>query len=301
MPIPCPPGTYQGSTAQTSCSVCSNGYYTNIKGASACYQLPTGHHSINSKSASAPCPVGTYPDTSDYDTCITCTAGYLCGIIDSSAAPASATCPLGYFCPADAGLSAVVMHPCPPGKYGTSEGASTEAAGCTSCAAGKYCPGGTHLPITCPVNAYCPAGAAAPTICGSGTYNKKQGESASSACVACSSALYCAQDGTGLPCSSVNCPSNSPTSVSCPAGQYMPIHKIDDTATATTGDCEACPKGHYCVAGTIEPVPCPIGTYRSTTGGTALTGCSNCPAGKACPFIGIVDAALAVACDYGHY
>ena len=53
------------------------------------------------------------------------------------------------------------MHPCPPGKYGTSEEASTESVGYTSFSAGKYCPRETHLPITCLVNAYFPAGASA--------------------------------------------------------------------------------------------------------------------------------------------
>ena len=32
-----------------------------------------------------------------------------------------------------------------------------------------------------------------------------------------------------------------------------------------------------------------------------MSGCTNCLAEKACQFIGVVDAALAVACDYDHY
>jgi hypothetical protein len=81
----------------------------------------------------------------------------------------------------------------------------------------------------------------------------------------------------------------------------MPIHKITDVIIASGASCEACPKGHYCLAGTIEPTPCPVGTYRGVTSALALSDCTACPAGKACPFVGIVDANGASACAYGHY
>ena len=36
-------------------------------------------------------------------------------------------------------------------------------------------------------------------------------------------------------------------------------------------------------------------------GGALVTDCTDCPAGKACPFTGITDVNSAVSCDYGHY
>lgn len=208
-PTPCMPGYYQSSTAQTSCTACSDNSYSNIKGATSCLTLPTGHYSGSSHAVSIPCPVGTYP-TANYQSCRACTAGYWWGIGEGSATPSYALCPIGFYCPLNSGSTAVVLKPCPAGYYGTSEGAATQAAGCTSCTAGKYCPGGAHEPITCPVNAYCAAGSSSPTVCSSGTYNKYLGQSSSGACIACASALYCAQDATGLACSSVDWPNNSP-------------------------------------------------------------------------------------------
>lgn len=43
-----------------------------------------------------------------------------------------------------------------------------------------------------------------------------------------------------------------------------------------------CDPGYYCPAGSSEKIPCPVGTYKSATGGDALTDCITCDPGKPC-------------------
>lgn len=41
-----------------------------------------------------------------------------------------------------------------------------------------------------------------------------------------------------------------------------------------------CPAGHYCVAGSSVPTPCPSGFYQNKTGGKSKDDCKPCPVGK---------------------
>lgn len=53
------------------------------------------------------------------------------------------------------------------------------------------------------------------------------------------------------------CPRNTTVQIPCPAGRY------GKTAGLTSAECTAiCPIGHYCVAGSVEPVKCPSGSNR---------------------------------------
>ena len=218
-PIPWSPGKYQSSTGQTACISWSNGYYSNVPGSVTWNSIPSGHYSLSLHGAAIPCPKGTYP-TADGTGWQACTAGYLCGIGESSAAPSYALCPVGYYCPVVSG--AVVLTPWSAGKYGTSEGAATEAAGWTDWSAGFYWPGGTALPISWPEGAYWAAIASTPTLWGPGKYNKFKGKSSSTDCVSCVGGQLCPA-GSTFP---IDCPSGSfwsigATSASqCNAGTY---------------------------------------------------------------------------------
>lgn len=44
---------------------------------------------------------------------------------------------------------------------------------------------------------------------------------------------------------------------------YGTVRKCVEGAASGTGT--QCPAGHYCPTGSIVPVPCPIGTYRSAS------------------------------------
>lgn len=225
----------------------------------------------------------------------------LCGIGEANAAPAHAKCPLGYYCEVESG--AVVQKPCSAGKYGTAEGAATEAAGCTDCDPGYYCPGGPASPISCPAGAYCAGALALPTLCPDGTYNKLKLQSALAACLACQDGELC-PEGSSWP---LDCPSGSHcatgaiTATGCNAGTYLPLNNNPDARAGSQAACQACPIGHYCLQGSSNPTPCPSGTYSDSLSGVDDTVCQNCPAGTACPFQGTSDVNSALPCDYGHY
>ena len=43
-----------------------------------------------------------------------------------------------------------------------------------------------------------------------------------------------------------------------------------------------CPPGKYCPSGTVVPVSCPKYTYKTSWGGSNISSCLPCPAGKEC-------------------
>jgi hypothetical protein len=61
--------------------------------------------------------------------------------------------------------------------------------------------------------------------------------------------------------------------------------------------------GHYCESGTKEETPCPVGTYRSSTGGsdssTGATGCTECTEEYICASLGLTSAGSN--CPAGFY
>ena len=106
----------------------------------------------------------------------------------------------------------------------------------------------------------------------------------------------------------------NPTDNPCPAGTYSGSYYA-----TTPYDCLPCPRGYGCVAHstpqsivaalcqagyycprgskTITEVPCPAGTYRSTTKGKKIEDCYPCPNGKFC-----VSASISTAtCPAGYY
>ena len=60
----------------------------------------------------------------------------------------------------------------------------------------------------------------------------------------------------------------------CPAGYSC-------AAPATTIP-ELCPRGHFCVEGTITPMACSAGTFSNATGATDEDSCKACPRGSYC-------------------
>ena len=64
----------------------------------------------------------------------------------------------------------------------------------------------------------------------------------------------------------------------CAAGYYCNERATSATPTdGTTGN--ICPYGHYCPAGTSDPIPCPLGQYLDLKGQDALSDCKACPTG----------------------
>lgn len=163
---------------------------------------------------------------------------------------------------------------CDPGSYCSSAGLTAVSGTCT---AGYYCTlqsttatpsSATSTGGPCTVGHYCPAGATVEIPCPPKKY--------------CSTALLTAPTGP------------------CLAGYYCvgSATRNNPTNLASHGG-NVCPAGYYCPEGTSSPNPCPPGTYRSTTGGTALASCTDCPPGKYCQAFG--GTAVTGNCEGGYY
>ena len=63
--------------------------------------------------------------------------------------------------------------------------------------------------------------------------------------------------------------------------QPCPLGWFSRTIQEQFAYCSLCPVGHYCDSAiSSDRIPCPLGTYHSLTGQSALSSCQICPAGK---------------------
>ena len=216
------------------------------------------------------------PEGTQYDettgTIRTCPAGFVCRRNENT----PIVCPAGFYCPA--GTTGSPLQ-CPNGTFSTVGAQSI--AGCISTAPpGFYSIDGVQT--ICPAGMYCPSSTTAPVACPKGTYNEKKGKYLQSDCIACPAGTYC--DRTGL---------TYPTP--CPAGKTSATVGAQVSTT-----CKSCSPGTYCPSISSGVLPCPTGTYSSTsnavkctpcdpgtylpgTGKSNLTTAINCPAGSYCP------------------
>lgn len=101
--------------------------------------------------------------------------------------------------------------------------------------------------------------------------------------------MYCSSEGLSWPAGT------------CSAGYYC---KTKSTLQApetedANGNFGPCPVGHYCPAGTAEPIKCPPGTYNALTKKSLLSQCLTCSAGTYCPESGRSTDGLD--CSAGYY
>ena len=71
----------------------------------------------------------------------------------------------------------------------------------------------------------------------------------------------------------------------------------DDTASQEGSRCSA---GHFCLQGTTQQEPCPVGSYFPNTGLTEKSDCLNCTAGFYCDTEGL-NQTSAKQCKKGYY
>ncbi|KAK1786529.1 hypothetical protein P4O66_017651 [Electrophorus voltai] len=337
-PSVCPSGTYQSRPSQPSCQTCPPGFYC-PDGASTPMPCPAGTLSqvagLLAKQDCTPCAPGFYCNasalTSPSGPCIAghfclsgatepspvsqvygdiCPSGHYCP--ESSSAPLP--CPVGHFLPDKGASSIALCLPCLPGRYCPTLGSSQPSGFCT---AGHYCTGGSEtaaphakpsqrvcfrdtIPEFCDLipesghSAYCPA-RPAPTpgsnadcgrrvmcagfrgdICPTGFYCPV----GSSLPQLCDAGSHCNQTGLQTP------------AALCPAGFYCPKGSWSPFTTP-------CPVGHYCPRGTTLPLPCLLGTLKSTAGGGSIEHCSVCPSGYFCDQRGLTEPSGL--CSKGYY
>ena len=241
------------------CIICPNGFKCDQGFPERC---ALGQHSFNGE-------------------CRDCTSGKYCPIGASS----ELSCPVGYFCPA---LSYKPTR-CPAGRFGTQID-RVDFTQCDLCGPGYFCDGVRK--VICPRGHYCDNSAELPKKCPAGSYNTELGNSASS-CTGCPAGYYCPTGQSFYPdlCpAGYYCPLASDRQV-CPAGTYS-----EREGNSVVSDCQNCPKGHFCPAGSSSPYPCPAGTYQPNE---RQPNCADCPTGKSCSTISLVEPDLL--CDQGHF
>ncbi|KPP71460.1 SCO-spondin-like [Scleropages formosus] len=320
-PRPCPPGAFlgkYGAKSEVECDPCTPGFYCPEWGQGSAdlkcpegwycpagsgssqqldYQCDPGHACPSGSILPSPCPSGSYQPLPAQPTCSTCPPGHYCSLGATDPTPVSQSfgdlCPPGHFCPH--GSSAPV--PCPAGTYLSDSGAPSWTH-CLPCPPGFYCSSsGSTLPSgLCSPGYYCAGGASSATPLARTshtgylqdvTLSSRGTEHALRAWVhnetvlgfycprgsaqpqPCDRGLYCDRVGLFTPAGS------------CAAGYFCPRGSTDPQASL-------CPAGHYCPLGTSNPIPCPLGTLRSSPGGSAEDDCLACPPGHFCAQMGLL-------------
>lgn len=264
------------------------------------HSCPRGHFCVEGSAAPLGCPDGSYQDKLQQSTCKTCEAGFFC----HTNATLPRLCPASKYCPAGTtypltcpngtySTSTGLLHvsqclPCPPGFF------CQLGSIVRNCSAGYVCRFGNALPSPpfdarvnvqggeCPPGFYCPSGTSVPLPCLNGTFNPFTRGDQPLSCGPCPAGYQCeAGNPVPFPCSpGYYCPlqrdpqpcrtgtynprsfsTNSSACIACPPGFFCPISGLPDFRSFN------CPLGHFCPVGSIQPLPCPSGTFRNTTNG----------------------------------
>ncbi len=333
--IPCPAGTYQPNSGQSSCLVVDSGYYADVN-SSATYQLPCpagtynpnsgqygevcidvepGNYSATGSTQPMPCSAGTYQPLAGQATCIPANSGHY---VQLSMQTEQEECPPGTYQPI----------PGQPYCFSTTEGYYTAEFGATDqtqCAVGTYAPsaGNSHC-LTADRGHYVSGvGATEQVACQPGFY---QDSSGMTSCIANNPGFYTDVSGSSyaIPCpagtyqpnsEAVDCietnpgyfspvPGNS-SQTECEAGTYAPVMGMDQCTSADTG--------HYVSdEGSANQEPCPAGTHQTSTGQSSCIendpGFYTVESGSseqiACESGTYQDSSSATSCieaDFGHY
>ncbi|KAF6736840.1 hypothetical protein FQA47_014055 [Oryzias melastigma] len=305
-------GTYspkEGLQRLRDCTICPAGFYC-LEGSSqrptSQFMCPLGYYCEEGTATphGSPCPAGTAGEQlgqTSRAACKRCGEGRFCpaGVKDCL------KCPPGFYCPE--GTSDPI--PCPPGSFNPLEG-QDELADCRECIAGKAC---TQIALRAPdvdcMQGYvCPPGSSKPNAavngCPPGTFSNRTDLTDRSQCQQCPARYACLR-GTGgiqrppLFCFSGHyCPPGTmfPTQYKCPVGTWNGQGGLEDES-----DCQPCPRGWYCLAGSSAPTgrcnsghycpegtaygtqfPCPAGTYSIQMGNRHTEDCLECPEGSFC-------------------
>ncbi|ESO91999.1 hypothetical protein LOTGIDRAFT_73867, partial [Lottia gigantea] len=209
-----------------------------------------------------------------------CSAGYYCPQGEST--PNQNLCTVGHYCPEHTNSPIL----CPSGWYQDETGQSD----CKICPGGYYCDNSNGVvvineTITCPSGYYCPPGIDQ-YPCPLGTFNNNTGLNTSQDCSPCLGGFYCGEVGK-----------DSPTGP-CDAGYFCKRFAMMPTPNQTV-DADICPQGSYCPQQTASPVPCPPGTYGSSSRLTAENECTVCLGGWYCQTHGLTTPTAE--CDAGFY
>ncbi|KAJ8613418.1 hypothetical protein CTAYLR_002283 [Chrysophaeum taylorii] len=272
-PEPCPLGTYYPYTLNKgSCTICDPGYACDTTGLStpvtACaegYFCANQNNGAESATPLCPSPAGNFCNGTKTHTYFVCPRGSYCVV---GTGTAQSPCPPGRYGHTNGLKSELECATCPAGKFCPSYGATAPAG---NCLAAYYCPEGSisgngtieggisHL---CPSGSFCSSGSKAPHLCPVGKFSMATGATDISTCASCLSGRYCNKAGLASPTGEIE------------AGYYGGRGVTTPRPENTT-----CPTGHACPRGSSSPIACDAGRYASVEG---LAACVTCPAGFYC-------------------
>ncbi|XP_028563977.2 uncharacterized protein LOC114585457 [Podarcis muralis] len=335
-PKPCPPGKYQDETGQSLCKVCPAGKFcdpdfqaqdsqnTSPRGVVKPLDCLPGYYCLSGTETAKqfPCPNGTFSNQtglSSYKECTPCPGGQFCanpGLVTPSGPclpgyycalkarvpnpvhdESGDMCPAGHFCP----LGSSSPTPCPSGTFLTQPGMLSLNA-CLPCPGGSFCQGEGLASVSgichlgyycdslsthpdqklCPQGFYCPKGTGTPIPCPAGSINPHSGKWDPTDCKLCPAGHFCSGPGKAAP-----------------EGMCMPGYYCPPGQTSSTPASHRCPRGFYCLQGSVAPAACQKGTYQLEEGKES---CDLCPAGFFCESSNQTAAIQAPKpCPLGHF
>ena len=250
--IPCPAGTYQPSSGQSSCIDCPAGMYDERPRADAAHVQCMA------------CPAGQFQAYDGRTSCVECTPGKMA---DLTGSVQCTQCPAGSYA---GGSNSLTCQDCPGGRYQASTGQST----CSSCAFGRYMTlaSGSMAANDC-------------LACTAGRYNSPLDSSSGHACRACAPGFFSYDESSS--CRQCLAGRFQPSEgqagscIKCAAGRYQP-HRGQAQVTA----CIDCAPGQYHFKQGVGQMgtylmesclACPSGQAQSRPGQLA---CQYCPLGR---------------------
>lgn len=225
--LPCPPQTFQNSTAQSTCLACPTGNVV-VSGATSCSACQPG--TTFRDGACRPCPDGQFYPLYLGGQCLPCPVGMWsnqasggCRLCPEFSSGPGGTDLTGCKCVAGRALQAVQNTPycvlCQAGKY-----AGTGTDQCLPCPNGTFAGGiGSSACAPCPARNVAAGGASACVPCRPGELVGRDLGS----CVPCPAGSYCELDQV----------------ISCPLGTYSLR-----TGLTSASQCPLCPKNFACVS-----------------------------------------------------
>ena len=277
--IPCPIGSYQPNTGQSSCLLSPPGSYTDVEasitptpcpagqyqpaeGQTACLIVDLGHFSLEGSVEQTPCPKGTFQDSVGQSTCLDAGPGYY---VDIEGSNSQFPCPSGTYSQSSGSMSS---YPIPPAGYDHSNNpywidpASGQmtyypSQSCT------YADIGYHVPYSASSEQF---------ECSPGTYSDTVGLTD---CKLASPGHY--SDVTG-----------ATTDFACSSGFYQPL--------SGQSLCLEADPGHFVSGiGATEQIECGLGFFQSQSGSV---GCTPSTPGN---YVNQTGASAQTPCDSGYY
>ena len=310
--IPCPIGSYQPNTGQSSCLLSPPGYYTDVEasitptpcpagqyqpaeGQTACIENDAGHFSLEGSVEQDPCPKGTYQPSTGQADCLNADPGHFVNVTGStsqtpcsqgtysstSMAESCTEASLGYHAP---NTGSTEQTECAVGTFADETG----LAQCKDTAPGHFVAStGASSETPCPPSQYQPLGGQSSCLLTDpGHYTTSDGSIEQTECTwgyyqSESGSIRCLTSKPGHYVNQSGAAEQTPCSPGSFQNQYVKRECIEAfegyfVAEAASPSQTRCPLGYYTDSrGSLECNLVSPGHYTTTEGATAQTPCSN--------------------------